>query len=127
METESQALNIAQQMIDAWLALDWDAVTELFHDDGYLQTVPLPAYQGHKAIRAHLGQVAAGISKLSFDTRVLQASGSVVIFERDDVFVFNGNPGRVSVAGIMEIRDDKLTAWREYFDMQSMMKAMGMA
>ncbi len=122
------ALDVAQAMIDAWIAQDWDAVVNLFAPDGELVIVPArQTHKGHDDIRGHLNEVATGIEALSFDVRVLVASGNTVTFERDDVFVYNGKDARVPVAGIMEIDGDRVRVWREYFDGYSMLKAMGRA
>ncbi len=121
------ALEVAGNMMDAWTARDWDAVVALFTDNGVLEIVPLRArHEGHNAIRGHLNEVAGGIERLSFDVRTLVESGNVVTFERDDVFTYNGKDARVPVVGIMEIEDDKVKAWREYFDGFTMGRAMGM-
>ncbi len=122
------ALDVAQAMIDAWIAQDWEQVVNLFAADGELVIVPArQTHKGHADIRGHLNEVATGIESLSFDIRVLLAHGNTVTFERDDVFVYNGKAARVPVAGIMEVDGDKVQVWREYFDGYTMLKAMGRA
>jgi len=49
----------------------------------------------------------------------------VVMIERFDEIEFNGHRGRVPVFGAMEIEDGKIKVWREYFDQNQMMQAMG--
>ena len=120
-------MNVVQQMIDAWSDRDWNAVVELFTPTGVLAIVPTrQRYQGHEAIRGHLDEVANGIESLSFDIRQLTGDGSIVTFERDDVFVYNGREARVPVCGVFEIEGDRVREWREYFDGLTMGKALGM-
>jgi limonene-1,2-epoxide hydrolase len=112
-------------MIDAWRALDWPRVVSLFAADGVLQVVTLPAYSGRAAIKKHLEQVAAGIERLDFNIKHLHAFGSVVLFERDDQFVYRGRAASVPVVGVLEIDGGHVKAWREYMDLATMAKAMG--
>ena len=37
--------------------------------------------------------------------------------ERTDAFTLNGRLGEFPVMGIFEIRDGKIAAWRDYFDL----------
>jgi len=50
--------------------------------------------------------------------------GDVVMLERVDDFVFNGQPGQVPVVGVMEIEDGKVSAWREYYDYATLEHAL---
>jgi limonene-1,2-epoxide hydrolase len=123
--TNAASLAVAQAMIDAWRALDWPRVVSLFASDGVLQVVPLPAYSGRAAIKRHLDQVAAGIERLDFNIKHLHAFGPVVLFERDDQFVYRGRSASVPVVGVLEIDGGQVKAWREYMDLTTMAKAMG--
>ena len=125
----ADSLQIAQNMIDAWLKLDWDTVTSLFTDQGSLVIVPArQTYTGAEAIRGHLDEVAGGIETLSFDIKTLEASGNTVVFERDDVFVYRTKEGpresRVPCVGVMDMQDGRVESWREYFDGYTMLKAI---
>jgi limonene-1,2-epoxide hydrolase len=119
------SLVTAQKMIDAWRALDWPRVVSLFAEDGVLQIVPLPAYAGRAAIKKHLDQVAMGIERLDFVVKHLHAFGRVVLFERNDEFVYHGRAASVPVVGVLEIGAGHVKAWREYMDLTTMAKAMG--
>jgi limonene-1,2-epoxide hydrolase len=124
-DVSAASLRVARAMIEAWRALDWPRVVSLFAEDGSLQIVPLPAYSGRVAIKRHLDQIASGIERLDFNIKHLHAFGPVVLFERDDEFVYRGRSASVPVVGVLEIRDGLVTAWREYLDLTTMAKAMG--
>ncbi len=47
----------------------------------------------------------------------IAAAGSVVLTERLDRFVMGGKTVELPVAGVFEVSDGKITAWRDYFDM----------
>ena len=45
------------------------------------------------------------------------AAGDVVMNERTDRIVLNGRPVTLPIAGVFEIREGRIRAWREYFDL----------
>jgi limonene-1,2-epoxide hydrolase len=125
MDRSETSLGVARAMIDAWRSLDWARVVNIFAEDGVLQIVPLRPYAGRAAIKAHLDQIASGIERLDFSIKHLNAIGHIVLFERTDEFVYKGKPAAVPVAGVMNIADGHVKAWREYMDLATMAKAMG--
>ena len=125
MDRSEASLSVARAMINAWRALDWPRVVDLFADDGVLQIMPLRPYVGREAIRSHLDQVASGIERLDFSIKHLNAIGHIVLFERSDDFVYKGRAASVPVVGVMNIGDGHVKAWREYMDLTTMAKAMG--
>lgn len=125
MDRSETSLGVARAMIDAWRRLDWSRVVNTFTEDGVLQIVPLKAYVGRAAIKAHLDEVASGIERLDFSIRHLNAIGHIVLFERTDEFVYKGRAASVPVVGVMDISDGHVKAWREYMDLGTMAKAMG--
>ena len=125
MDRSETSLSVARAMINAWRALDWPRVVELFAEDGVLQIMPLRPYVGRAAIRSHLDQVASGIERLDFSIKHLNAIGHIVLFERSDDFIYKGRAASVPVVGVMNIGDGHVKAWREYMDLATMAKAMG--
>jgi limonene-1,2-epoxide hydrolase len=55
----------------------------------------------------------------------LACNGDVVFTERVDRMSIGGNKVAVPVAGVFEVRDGKIAAWRDYFDMQQLMSGGG--
>jgi limonene-1,2-epoxide hydrolase len=52
------------------------------------------------------------------------ASDTTVLNERTDRFGVKGKWSGVDVAGVFEVRDGKITLWRDYFDMNAMTAAI---
>lgn len=125
MDRSTTSLSTARAMIDAWRALDWPRVVATFSEDGVLQVVPLAPHRGRPAIKVHLDQIAAGIERLDFTIKHLNAVGHLVFFERTDDFVYRGRAASIAVSGVMEISDGHVKAWRDYMDLGTMAKAMG--
>lgn len=47
----------------------------------------------------------------------IAAAGNVVLAERLDKFVIGDRSVELPVAGVFEVRDGKISVWRDYFDM----------
>jgi len=54
---------------------------------------------------------------IEFRIRNLAVNGDTVLTERVDVVTANGITAPVPVMGVFEIRDARIVAWRDYFDM----------
>lgn len=114
--TDAEAL--VREFCEAWSKRDADLLTGYFTDDGVYHNMPLPPLEGHDAIRGFLTGFLAGVTSADFRILNLAASGDVVMTERVDVFELNdGREAAFPVMGIFEIRDGKIAAWRDYFDM----------
>ena len=56
---------------------------------------------------------------------VAAADGPVVMTERVDVFKLADKSFELPVMGVFEVSDGKITAWRDYFDMNQFTSQMG--
>jgi limonene-1,2-epoxide hydrolase len=82
--------------------------------------------QGRAAIQATLAQFVDISTSAEFEIVALAVTGNKVLTERVDRFVINGKPIEIAVMGTFEVgADGKITAWRDYFDMQQFMQQMG--
>jgi limonene-1,2-epoxide hydrolase len=52
------------------------------------------------------------------------ADGPVVLTERTDVFVLPNVTIELPVMGTFEVRDGKIAAWRDYFDLNQFMSQL---
>jgi limonene-1,2-epoxide hydrolase len=55
----------------------------------------------------------------------IAATSPVVMTERVDVFNLPGKSFELPVMGTFEIRDGKISAWRDYFDMNQFTSRIG--
>jgi limonene-1,2-epoxide hydrolase len=74
--------------------------------------------KGKDEIRATLEMFVPGSPEIEFEMVNLATNGSVVFTERIDRMTIAGNQVAAPVCGVFEIRDGKIAAWRDYFDMQ---------
>ncbi len=102
----------------AWEALDRSAILEAFTDDAVYHNIPMAPAKGKEAIGALLDmilpQAADGVR---FEIKHIVAEGNVVLTERTDTFTLGDRKIALDVMGTFELRDGKVAAWRDYFDL----------
>ena len=125
--SDEERLAVAQAMLDAYRQLDWEAAANLIADDGVIHYAEKDPMVGPEAMRKHTARIGALLTHVDFDVRNMGVVNGVVMIERHDEIEFNGHRGRVPVFGAMEIEDGKIKVWREYFDQNQMMQAMGIS
>ena len=113
----SDAEALVREFCDAWSKKDADLITGYFTDDAVYHNIPLEPLNGREAIGAFISGLLAGAETVEFQIKHMVSSGDVVMNERVDVFKMGAKEGAFRVAGIFEVRDGKIAAWRDYFDM----------
>ena len=116
--------DVVKQFCDAWGARDLDAIVGAVTDDAVYHNIPMDPVVGPEAIRAFIEGFTAGVDKIEFRMLNLAANGDVVFTERVDVFTYPDKTIELPVAGVFEIRDGKIAAWRDYFDVNMFMRQM---
>lgn len=105
----------------AWETGDLDAIMAFFSDDAVYHNIPVDPLTGPEAIRAMIEMFTTGVDRIEFQVRNLAAAGSVVLTERIDVFHRAEGTITLPVMGTFEVRDGKIAAWRDYFDLNQYM------
>jgi len=132
----SDVASIAREYSDAWNRRDWARWRELFHPqytytggDGQLQ-------KGPEAGMAVGQMFANAFPDGKIDVHAIHIAGSVAIVEFTGRGTHTGDlmgiapTGRqisIPVCDILEIRDGKIIAEREYMDMMHLMQQLGVA
>ena len=97
-----------------------------FTSDAVYHNIPIDPVRGKEAIQATLAQFLDISSDAEFEVLALAVAGNKVLTERIDRFTINGKRIELPVMGTFEVTaDGKISAWRDYFDMQQFMKQMG--
>ena len=112
---------VVKAFCDAWGARDIDAIVGAVTDDCVYHNIPMDPVVGPEAIRTFIEGFTTGVDKIEFRMLNLAASGDVVFTERVDVFTYPDNTVELPVAGVFEVRDGKIAAWRDYFDLNQYM------
>jgi len=100
-----------------------------FTEDAVYHNIPLEPVTGKENIAQTITSVLRpgplGIEGIDFRVINIAASGPVVMTERVDVFKLPGKSIELPVMGTFEVSDGKISAWRDYFDLNQFMSRMG--
>jgi limonene-1,2-epoxide hydrolase len=88
-----------------------------FTDDVVYHNIPMDPAVGLEASMAFLEGFFGMCETMEVETRHLAVVGDVVLTERVDTMTMNGKAAPLPVMGTFELRDDKIAAWRDYFDL----------
>jgi limonene-1,2-epoxide hydrolase len=117
-------IETVQAFCDSWAAGDLDATMAFFADDAVYHNIPVDPVSGVDAIRATIAGFTTGVESVEFRVDHIAATDNTVLTERVDVFVFPNGRVELPVSGTFELRDGKIAAWRDYFDMNQFIKQL---
>jgi limonene-1,2-epoxide hydrolase len=121
----SQAIDLVQSFCDEFgKGLDVDKILEYMTDDCVYHNIPVEPAVGKDAIRAVFAMFTTGVEKIEFVMKNISGSGNTVLTERVDIFVLPHVTVELPVMGTFEVRDGKITAWRDYFDLNQYMSQL---
>ena len=123
MDAPDAPVEVVRRFCAAWADGDLDAIVGAFTDDAVYHNIPLDPVVGPDAIRTFIEGFVGGVDSVEFQIRTIVGEGDVVLTERVDVFVAPGRRIELPVMGTFELRDGRIAAWRDYFDLQSFMSA----
>jgi limonene-1,2-epoxide hydrolase len=114
----SDATAVVKSLIAAFNASDLSKVMTHFSADAVYHNIPVAPVNGTQAIRG----VIEGFMGMATQTdwqllNIAQSGSNVVMTERVDRFLIKGKWIGLPVMGTFEVSGGKITAWRDYFDM----------
>lgn len=110
--------SIVREFCEAWSRRDIDEILGYFTKDAVYHNIPMPAVEGHDAIRQVLEMFVPPANSIEFEILQVAANGDLVFTERIDRFVMGDRTIALPVAGVFEVSEGKIASWRDYFDMQ---------
>jgi limonene-1,2-epoxide hydrolase len=117
-------IEVVRRFCAVWSNVDPDDIAEFFTDDAVYHNIPMDPLTGRDTIKSFIAGFAGGAEQIDFRVRNIVADGNVVLTERVDVFVLPNGKVELPVMGTFEVRDGKIAAWRDYFDMKQFMDQM---
>lgn len=95
---------------------DFDAADTVLDDDLVYENVGYTTVRGrHRTMK-----IMRGLSRpsMGFDVKFhrVAVDGTSVLTERTDVLAFGPFAAQFWVCGVFEVRDGRITLWRDYFD-----------
>ncbi len=110
-------ITVVQRFCEAFSRRNPDELLAFFAEGAVYHNMPGPPVQGKAGIKAVLERFLGPAQTVDFVMLNIAAAGSVVLTERLDRFVMGGKTVELPVAGVFEVSNGKITAWRDYFDM----------
>ena len=109
---------LIRRFIEVCVRADPDEFASWFTEDAVWWNAPWKPVEGREAIRETLRRGAARMTALPWEIRHILADGDIVMAERVDHFEVAGARVSVPCMGIFELRDGRIAAWRDYWDMR---------
>ncbi len=122
--TDEQPIDVVRRFCDAWSRMDLDELMAFFSEGAVYHNIPLAPVVGPEQIRATIEGFSGGVERIEFVVDAIAADGGTVLTERHDVFTFANGVIDLPVMGTFEVADGKITAWRDYFDLEQFMSQM---
>ena len=117
---------LVTQFCALWSKADAATIAENMTEDAVYHNIPMEPVQGREAMRAFIEGFLATIDGIDFVVHRQVSDGGLVFNERTDIIrTKNGQSIELPVTGVFEVVDDKVAAWRDYFDMTKMVQAFG--
>ena len=124
MSDENAAVDLIRRFCAAWGTEDLDTIVGYFTDDAVYHNMPVAPVVGPAQIRATIEGFTTGVESVEFEVRAIAGVGDTVLTERLDVFVLPNGRIELPVMGTFEVRDGKIAAWRDYFDLATYMNQL---
>ncbi len=124
--TDEQKIAVGREMAEAWRALDWRKVADMFTPDGMLHSMMVEPVVGRDAIFKRVSGLGDGLERITLNIRHMGVIDGVLFMERTDEFVIRGKAGSAPVVGVLEFDGPLIRIWREYYDRAHLLKAMGL-
>lgn len=110
--------------IKAWSDLDTERLVSFFTEDGVYHNMPMGPVGGRDNLRKFIGEFLKGWTATDWELLNLLESGDIVVAERMDRTQLGDKQVDLPCCGVFELRDGKIAVWRDYFDMQTYVKAV---
>lgn len=124
MGSADEAERVVRDLCDAFAKHDAQALREFFTDDVVYHNIPMEPAVGIDATIAFIDGFFGMCESMLIETIHLAVRDNVVLTERVDTFKVGQIVAPLPVMGTFEIRDGKISAWRDYFDMAQITKML---
>ena len=117
--------DIVRTLIAAWERRSIDDILATMTPNVRYLNVGMPEMAGHDAIRAGLTGFLGASTKVHWTVHhIAEAADGTVLTERTDVFEMGPKTVSIPVMGVFEFDGDKISAWRDYFDVPDFQRQM---
>lgn len=122
--SHSSPLDTAKLLLETLGQKNYDAAAEMLSPDcEYTNPEPLGTVRGPGGVREVLEPFFAPTLENQFVYRHAAVAGSTVFIERVDRHRLADRWVELPVTGVFEVHDGRVTLWRDYFDIPTIMSA----
>ncbi len=121
--TAVENTRVVEVFLDALQHKDFTTAEAALADDLVYQNVGLPTVHGRRRTMKLMRSMDRG--PIGFEVKIhrIAAADDHVLTERTDVLQFGPLRLQFWVCGVFELRDGRITLWRDYFDFLDMVRA----
>lgn len=117
MGVDEDAERVVRTFCDAFDGQDAEVLRPYFTDDVVYHNIPLEPAVGIDATIAFIEGFFGMCDSMTIENVHVASTRGVVLTERVDTFTVGGVLAPLRVMGTFEVRDGRISAWRDYFDM----------
>ena len=117
MDAGESAERVVREFCAAFEQHDAEGLRRFLTEDVVYHNIPMDPVVGIDATIAFIAGFFAMCDSLAFELVHLAVRDNVVLTERVDTFTVGPVEGPLPVMGTFEVRDGKISAWRDYFDL----------
>lgn len=122
-----QPADVIRDFCSAWSRLDIEELLAYFTDDAVYHNMPGPPARGRDAVRRTIEGFLTGWESTDWQILNIAGAGNVVFAERVDHTDAGGRHVDLPVVGVFELDGGNISVWRDYFDLNTYVKAMAPA
>lgn len=120
----SSADDLVTEFCRLWASPDADKLAAYFTEDAVYHNIPMQPLHGRAAIKDFIEGFTVALDGIDFRIHRQLSNGELVMNERTDVLRRkDGGEIHLPVAGIFEVQEGRIAAWRDYFDMAAITSA----
>jgi limonene-1,2-epoxide hydrolase len=117
MTSADEAERIVREFCDSFDGRDAESLRHYFTDDVVYHNIPLDPAVGIDATIAFIDAFFGMCDTMTIETVHLAVRDDHVLTERIDTFTVGDVVAPLPVMGTFVVRDGKISAWRDYFDL----------
>jgi len=120
-EASTDNIRTVEGFLNALQDEDFDTIDALFDDNLVYENVGYSRIRGGRRTAALLRRMQG---RVGFEVKIhrIAADGAAVVTERTDALIFGPLRIQFWACGIFEVRDGRITLWRDYVDAYDMFK-----
>lgn len=118
--------DLVMSFIRAWENRDTQAILDGLAPDAFYHNIPMEPLKGTEAIKQFVAPFLETAEKVEWEVHHIaeNAEGTVLTERTDNFYMGDGKKISVRVMGTFELKNGKITSWRDYFDLAEFQSQM---